>query len=140
MNGPDLYTSRWANRELARLPVVAVGISRGTPKWPLPYSYRMARLLAPSRQTFELRSDDAFERAYLAELEEAGVEKIGAMLGKISDEEGGGPLVLLCYEKDRNDCHRAMFAAWWQERTGQRVEELPADGRNLRQDAQEPLF
>ncbi len=124
MNAPRIVTSYWANRELSRLPVVPVGISRGVPKWPLPFRYRRAMLLAPSRETFGLRSDRAFEAAYLAELERAGVEKIGAMLAKISDEEGGGPLVLLCWEKPSEVCHRRMFARWFEAKTGIVVPEL----------------
>ena len=142
-----LYTSRWANRELARLPVVPVGISRGVPRWPLPYSYRMARLLAPSRTTFELESDAEFEAAYLREMEAAGAEKIAAMLSKISAEEGGADLCLLCYEDVHAGqvCHRRMFADWWMRKAGQEVEELtqnsvrPRNGRDA-QDLQEPLF
>lgn len=122
-----LYTSRWANRGLSRLPVVPVGISRGTPRFPVPFKYRMARLLAPSKETFGLRSDADFERAYLAELEQAGAEKIDAMLSKISAQEGGQDLCLLCFEdltKPGQVCHRSMFAAWWFEQTGEAVEEL----------------
>ncbi len=120
----DLYTSYWSNRDLAKVDAVKVSISRGQPKWPLPFRYRRAMLLAPSRETFGLRSDEAFEAAYLAELEEAGVEKIGALLERISVEEGGGPLVLLCFEKPGEVCHRRMFAEFWQERTGVVVPEL----------------
>lgn len=121
-----LHTSRWANRGLSRLPVVPVGISRGTPRFPVPYRYRMARLRAPSRATFALRGDADFERAYLAELEEAGVDRIADLLRKISDEEDGADLALLCYEDVHAGqvCHRRMFAQWWEGKTGQRVEEL----------------
>lgn len=146
---PKLWTSRWANGELARLPFVPVGISRGVPRWPLPFRYRVARLLAPSRATFALEDDADFEREYLRELEEAGVEKIGDLLRRLSDEGGGRPLVLLCWERDRADCHRRMFAEWWFEQTGQRVEELESCGASHkrrpgtgggRQDAQDRLF
>jgi Protein of unknown function, DUF488 len=124
VNAPEMYTSYWANRALIRLPVVPVQISRGTPKWTPPYRYRVARLLAPSRETFEIRSDEDFEAAYLRELEEAGVERIGALLRKFSDEAGGRPLVLLCFERDPGQCHRATFGGWWESRTGEKVEEL----------------
>jgi len=139
----DLYTSYWSNRDLAKVDMVKVSISRGQPKWPLPFRYRRAMLLAPSRETFALPSDRAFEAAYLAELEEAGVEKIGAMLRKISDEEGGKPLVLLCWEDVHAGqlCHRRMFAAWWTEQTGQQVPELQnSASSHKRQDAQGRLF
>ncbi len=138
---PKLWTSRWANGELARLPFVPVGISRGVPRWPLPFRYRVARLLAPSRATFALEDDADFEREYLRELEEAGVEKIGDLLRRLSDEGGGQALVLLCHERDPAECHRSMFARWWQQQTGQVVEELQRCGPSRKgQDLQEPLF
>jgi len=139
----ELYTSRWANRELSRLPVVPVGISRGTPRFPVPYTYRLARLLAPSRETFALRNDAAFEQSYLFGLEEIGVDRIADLLTKISAEEGSMPLALLCYEADPADCHRSMFAHWWFEQTGQVVEELQRCGSSQakpRRAAQERLF
>ncbi len=140
----NLFTSRWANRGLARLPIVPVGISWGTPKFPVPYPYRLARLLAPSRETFALRDDEAFEESYLAGLEEIGPEKIAAVLTKISDEVGGRPLALLCYEDVHAGqvCHRRMFAAWWEEQTGQVVKELGSgsSGSHMGQDAQPTLF
>src|SRR5215212_2148850 len=94
----EIYTSRWANKELAHLDVVRVGISRGIPRWPLPYRYRLLRLLVPSRETFALQDFKEFEQAYLAGLEEIGVDKSAWALQKISNEHSGRPLALLCYE------------------------------------------
>ena len=137
-----LLTSYWSNPDLRRTDAVKVSISRGQPSWPLGFRYRRAMLLAPSRETFALESDEDFEAAYVAELEAAGVAKIGDLLRRFSEEAGGKPLVLLCYEKNRADCHRSMFARWWEGKTGQAVEELgqnsvrPRKGRDL----QEPLF
>jgi hypothetical protein len=71
------------------------------------------------------------------------VDRIAAVLKVISDEEGGEALALLCFEDVHAGqvCHRRMFAQWWEERTGQRVEELQfsVSSRN-RQDAQSKLF
>ena len=138
----NLFTSYWSNPALRKTDAVKVSISRGIPRWPLPFSYRAARLLAPSRKTFELRSDQAFEESYLAELEAAGVAKITDLLTRISDEEGGRPLVLLCWEKPGEICHRRQFAAWFEARTGIVVPELESCGRSRssRQDAQGQLF
>jgi hypothetical protein len=36
----------------------------------------------------------------------------------------GRPLVLLCFERDRGDCHRGDFAGCWHERTGEVVPEV----------------
>ncbi len=140
----DLYTSYWSNRDLAKVDMVKVSISRGQPKWPLPFRYRRAMLLAPSRETFGLRSDRAFEAAYLAELEATGVQRITDLLRKISDEEGGKTLVLLCWEKPGEVCHRGQFAEFWESSTGIIVPELQnsvqSHNRSNLQDAQERLF
>ena len=140
---PQLWTSYWSCPILRRTDAVKVSISRGVPRWPLPFQYRRAMLLAPSKQTFALKSDEAFEAAYLAELKEAGVDKIGDLLRRFSEEAGRRPVVLLCWEKPgTGPCHRWQFASWWFERTGQEVPEL---GRGCgpshkRQDLQSPLF
>ena len=140
----ELYTSRWANRELSHLDVVPVGISRGIPRWPLSYRYRLLRLLAPSRETFVLQDLKEFEQEYLAGLDEIGTEKIARALQKISDEHSGRPLALLCYENilAGETCHRRMFADWWKEKTGQQAPELLPGMVPLREDmsAQEMLF
>jgi hypothetical protein len=73
-----------------------------------------------------IKSDERFEKVYVAQLERLGVERIADLLQAISDEEGGKDLALLCYEDvhAREVCHRRMFARWWTEQTGQEVPEL----------------
>ncbi len=121
-----LYTSRWQNGELGRLPVVAVGISRGVPKFPVRYRYRRLMELAPDGWMLSIESDERFEKVYVAKLERLRVERISDLLKALSDEVGGKALALLCYEDVHAGqvCHRRMFAQWWQTRTGQEVAEL----------------
>ena len=123
---PILYTSRWQNGKLADMEVVPVGISRGTPRFKLPYRYRLLRLLAPTRETFRIEDAEEFRRSYLGHLEELSVETIAVQLGQIAFEHGGRPLALLCYEDVHAGelCHRRMFANWWKDRTGHEVREL----------------
>jgi uncharacterized protein DUF488 len=143
MDLPQMFTSYWSNRALVEVAAVKVSISRGQPKWPVGFPYRRAMLLAPSRETFALRNDAAFEASYLAGLEEIGVERIADLLTKIGTEEGSRPLVLLCFEVDAADCHRATFARWWAARTEQVVKELGrgcSPSRSSREDPQGRLF
>lgn len=143
MDLPELFTSYWSNRTLAEADAVKVSISRGQPTWPVGFRCRRAMLLAPSRETFALKDDAAFEASYLAGLKEIGVERIANLLAKISAEEGSGTLVLLCYETDPANCHRAMFARWWAARTGRAVKELGrgcGPSRSSREDVQGRLF
>jgi hypothetical protein len=143
MDLPQMFTSYWSNRTLAEVDAVKVSISRGQPKWPVIFQYRRATLLAPSRETFALREDAVFESSYLAGLEEIGVERIIDLLTKICAEEGSRPLVLLCFEVDPADCHRATFARWWATWTGQVVKELGrgcGPSRSSREDTQGRFF
>jgi hypothetical protein len=109
---------------------VKVSISRGDGRG-AGFRYRKAWPLAPSRETFALRGGEAFDKSYLRQLDSEGVGKIRDLLGKLSDEAGGKPLVLLCHEKNPADCHRSTFAAWWEEKTGQRVPELGGSQETL---------
>ncbi len=122
----EIYTSRWANRELAHLRCQPVGISRGTPRFPLPYRFKLARELAPSRETFGLDDPREFEAAYRAQLEEIGLEAVLELLEGISGEAGGVPLVLLCYEPADQFCHRRVLAESLRAKTGIDVSELRA--------------
>lgn len=137
-----LFSSRWSNRALETAPVVAVGISRGVPRFRVAYRYRRLLDLYPDGWMFSIEDDERFERVYVAKLERLGVDRIMEGLRKISDEEGGADLVLLCFEDvlAGESCHRRMFAAWWTAQTGQVVEELSAVGSHHRRDAQERLF
>jgi hypothetical protein len=145
----QLYTSRWQNKELADLDVQPVGISRGLPKWRLPYSYRTLQLLAPSGQAFGIDDSDEFERAYRAGLEDIGLEVILGALKSISGDSGERPLVLLCYEdvlpppQGKGDlCHRRIAARWLEQKVpGLVVPELQRGALSpLQGEAQTPLF
>jgi hypothetical protein len=90
---------------------------------------------------------DQFAPAYLAKLEKAGVDAIRAAADRLRDQLGVDPdtrLVLLCYErlatKPGLHCHRNLFAAWWQDKTGEEVPELGAVPQPEIRAQQEGLF
>ena len=66
----------------------------------------------------------------MAQLEAIGLDAIVGRLGRIAEEAGGLPLVLLCYEdltKPGQWCHREHLSSWLRER-GVEVRELgPGD-------------
>ena len=137
----ELYTSRWQNRALETAPVAAVGISRGAPKFRVGYRYRRLPDLYPDGWMFGIKDDDRFNEAYRRKMDTLGVDRIAAQLARISQEEDGQPLCLLCYEADPARCHRSVLAAWWTEQTGQVIEELHRCGwPHKRQDAPARLF
>lgn len=120
----ELFVSRWQNRALETAPVVAVGISRGAPRFRVGYRYRRLPDLYPDGWMLSIEDDERFNEVYRAKLDRIGVDRIAAQLARISDEEGGKPLVLLCYEADPAECHRSVFSSWWAEQTGQELPEM----------------
>src|SRR5215210_5542601 len=58
----ELYTSRWQNRALETAPFVAVGISRGAPKFRVGYRYRRLPDLYPDGWMLSIEDDAHFEK------------------------------------------------------------------------------
>ncbi len=133
----ELYTSRWQNGELRKLPVLPVGISRGVPKFRLGYRYRRLMELAPSQETFAIEDREEFERAYRQGLEQIGLETIMRKLERISREAGGLPLALLCFERVDEFCHRHVLRDFLTER-GVEIRELETGMLTGRPDAPQP--
>ncbi len=119
----EVYTSRWANRDLADLACVPVGISRGVPRFALPYQYRRVSELAPDDQAWAEQDPEAFRLSYLRQLGEIGAD---AILGRLERVSGGLPVVCLCYEDVHagESCHRRYLADFLRARAGLVVPEL----------------
>jgi hypothetical protein len=115
--------------------------TRGAPKFMVRYRYRRLMELAPDGWMLSIESDERFEKVYVAKLERLGVKRISDLLQAMSNEEGGKPLVLLCFEDvfEGEVCHRSTFASWWYEETGQPVVEL-GRGCGRTHNLQERLF
>lgn len=101
---------------------VAVAISLGKPKWPLPYEIAAEVDALKPFGLLQLAGDE-FDEAYRRRLDHIGVDTIRAALAEIAAEHGG-PLVLLCWERPGEHCHRRTWAAWWEDRTGETVPEV----------------
>jgi len=136
----ELFTSRWANKELAQLKCQPVGISRGTPRFRTGFRYKLVRELAPDNEAWAAADDEgAFRASYIRQLEELGLDTILDRLARISRENGRLPLVLLCYEPAGEFCHRHVLAAWLKER-GVDIKELQPGDLPRRPDAPQQLF
>jgi Protein of unknown function, DUF488 len=122
---PPIFTSRWSSPLLRDVDAQIIGVSRGVPRWPLPYTYRMARWLAPDGQTWALRGDqEGFRASYERQLEAIGAQEI---IARITEMTGGRPAVLLCSEKvPEKPCHRRYLSEWIETRTGIVIPELSA--------------
>jgi hypothetical protein len=128
----QIFTSRYANKQIAISGLVPVGITVGNPRFRL--AYRLARnlkSLAPNRAWFDL-PDDEFKARYVGKLHEKGAAAIASELTETFDAHctpGDVGLVLLCFEDltvPGAVCHRRMFASYWQRETGEAVDELGA--------------
>ena len=135
----ELFTSRWANKELAELRCQPVGISRGTPRFRTGFRYKLARELAPNDEAWAAEDEEAFRATYIRQLEGLGLDAILGRLAGISQENGGLPLVLLCYEPEGEFCHRHVLSAWLRER-GVEIGELQPVDLPQRSEAPHALF
>jgi hypothetical protein len=98
-----------------------IGISRGLPRR-VPAGYRIYRKLAPG-PWFNSVDAAEYERRFQAEI-----------LAPLDPRQVWGELhalvaphepVLLCFERDREDCHRLIVARWFEEALGVKIEEMP---------------
>ena len=119
----QIFTSRYHNKAIASGEFTAVGISQGNARF-LKYTPVYLKALAPTRAMIKIDDKKVYQEAYIKILDDLGIESIQKMLEEIYD---GKPLVLLCFEDLRKPelwCHRTMFAEWYEQQTGQKIEEL----------------
>ncbi len=121
-----IFTSRYANRALADFDARKCGISRGRPRFELPYCLEgQIYDLAPSREAFTCNDIVKFKSLYFRQLECLGYPRV---LSLIEQYASGKNIVLLCFEDVRKPadwCHRTMLAEWLVKR-GTSVMELEA--------------
>jgi hypothetical protein len=129
----ELHTSYWQNPDLACLDAIPVGISRGVPRGTmakrLPYRYKRLLDLAPPRDLFGrwiagTIDPDEYTRVYRSYLDGLGPEEVTTQLEKKSADNGGKPLVLLCWCPPGEFCHRRVLADWYLQKTGREIPEL----------------
>jgi uncharacterized protein YeaO (DUF488 family) len=74
----------------------------------------------------EIADNDEFVRRYRERLDAIGAKGLHKRFAEISADHGDRGLVLLCFEKPGQFCHRRVLAEWIEEQTGQVVPELEA--------------
>lgn len=87
------------------------------------------KLFAPSEELLrKIKSDEIdeteYEKIYRKEMERFDFNLVWEGLEQISEINGKKDLVLLCYEKSGDFCHRHIFASLMGEKTNNRIEEL----------------
>ena len=106
-----IWISRYSNKELQSGKYYPVGISIGTPKFPLGYTLRkQCYSLAPKGYMLNMELD-RFKPAYYEKLEGIGTDRIIDMVEKMNAEARaeGKELVLLCYEDVRVRHRLSLF-------------------------------
>lgn len=98
-----------------------VSIAVGNPRYPVPYKIVNLGLLKPFG-VFRVYSGDEYKKKYFERLDKYGAKKIRKAIEEVS--EGHENVILMCHEKDKNECHRSMFAEWWFLRTGEKIPEI----------------
>ena len=125
----SIWVSRYANKKLREEGWYPVGISIGTPKYPLGYEVReQCYSLAPKGYMLNMEYEP-YRKAYFEKLNAIGKDSIIRTVKRLDEraKADGKELVLLCFEDIRNEgewCHRTLFAEWWMEHTGEIIEEL----------------
>jgi hypothetical protein len=102
-----------------------VRTSLGKPRWLLPEAASWPAVTEIMPRGWYLHAHpEAFEDAYLDQLERAGPARIARRLAAITRQTGAGTLLLACFEPLPSSCHRGLFSAWWFESTGERIAEI----------------
>lgn len=116
----EIYTSYFAKHKEEDERTAYVSIAVGNPKYPLAYKLLNLHSVKPYG-VFKKYENDEYKARYFELLERRRVDVIRNeinILGKGKDK-----VLLLCHEKDPADCHRKLFAEWWESKTGEKIEE-----------------
>jgi uncharacterized protein YeaO (DUF488 family) len=128
-----LYTNYFNNPALKEPPLdggLKVGISRRRPPWAKHVGLREEPLAPPgyllnAYQASEKTPEDIarFQRVYRERLEAFGIDAVKERLEEVA--AGAEEAILLCHEKvPEKFCHRRVLAAWFEEQTGEPIEEV----------------
>lgn len=103
--------------------------SHSRPYKPLSYKleYKLPELFPASdlMKNYSAMGVQGFRERYWQDLDRLGADRLTAIFNELVRVSGETNLVLMCFEKSPNDCHRGDFAIWWRNNTGDTVKEVP---------------
>ena len=117
----EVYTSYFGKHRIEDERTAYISVSVGNPKYAVPYHIKDAYTLKPYGIVWKYEGEE-YKRRYFDRLERQGVKKIREEIERLS--EGKDRVLLLCHEKNENECHRRLFAEWWEMKTGEYIPEL----------------
>lgn len=104
-----IYTSYYAVMQKIPKTIIPVSISKGIPAWYLGQSYN---ILAPRWNTVDKYRKGGSWEEYIKEYYDTILNKLDPTRVMNDLKEIGNDVVLLCYEKSRDNCHRHLVAQW----------------------------
>jgi len=126
-----IYTSYFGNlKEIKKRDILPLSIAVVNPKYISGVS-QFHYFCPPYKLVQAAKSGDIsrerYDVVYNEQLSRLKIKDILKDLNTISD---GRDVALLCYEKDRNECHRDNVAKWIENESGIIVEELYSPTKN----------
>lgn len=113
-----------------------LSIAVGNPRYKTNYEIVDLKVLKPYG-ILGMYSGEQYKEKYFERLDFIGPEKIREEIIKAS--HGHKTVLLLCHEKNKDECHRRMFAEWWEKKTGEVIEEF-GEKKEEDEDRQLSLF
>lgn len=119
-----VYTSYFAKeRTLRKSEILPIGIAVRPPEWfNGPTLFELAptteMLVGTMKGTMTLKE---YDRLFMARLKNLNAMSILKQIKMIASERD---VALLCFEKDRSECHRDMVAKWMEAELGIEVKEF----------------
>lgn len=112
----NVYTSYYANLSRDLKGLVPVAISTSVPQW-FPWIVEEMRVLVPGWNLVNgiksgVITSDEYTECYLKKLNQLDKASIWVELENISKRNDNRDLVLLCYERRGEFCHRHIVANW----------------------------
>lgn len=115
-----IYTSYFAQvAKLRNAGIVPIGIALYPPKY---YHGSHIQWLAPKSFMLSGLTDEDYEKKYRELiLDNINLRLLESTLMQMGE---GRDVALCCYEKPGDFCHRHIFAKWFEEKTGIKIEEF----------------
>lgn len=123
-----IYTSYFAKlNKILDAGYLPISIARYTPKGIS--NIPQLKIFAPSEELLrKIKSGEIdeteYEKIYRKDMEKFDFNRVWETFEQISEINGKKDLVLLCFEKSGEFCHRNIFASLMREKTANRIEEL----------------
>jgi len=131
----NIYTSYFANlKNIDKSKYKAIAICLKSPHW---FNGSEYQVIAPTRKTFHQKNDEDYITSFNNQLKLLNPETVINDLKRVSTDKD---IVLLCYEKPSDFCHRHLVANWLNKELDLNIKELQSNFKVKRKDETISLF